>query len=182
RLGDRAAARNDVRLGADPGGLRGARLAGVRVPARPRGARRGLSGGRFRRRRGGPCPLRPRRERAADPAGGAGDPPRSAGARRRPALSTTADAPLRANVRLLGDLLGQVLVEQEGEWLLELEERIRLSARDARDGDEAAFAQLGETVAALPLERQALVLRAFAVYFQLANIAEQHHRLLRRRQ
>ena len=97
-------------------------------------------------------------------------------------MSVTADAPLRANVRLLGDLLGEVLVEQEGEWLLELEERIRLSARDARDGDEAAFAQLGETVAALPLERQALVLRAFAVYFQLANIAEQHHRLRRRRQ
>ena len=37
-------------------------------------------------------------------------------------------------------------------------------------------------VAALPLERQADVLRAFALYFQLANLAEQHHRLRRRRQ
>jgi phosphoenolpyruvate carboxylase len=37
-------------------------------------------------------------------------------------------------------------------------------------------------VAGLALERQALVLRAFAVYFQLVNLAEQHHRLRRRRQ
>jgi len=37
-------------------------------------------------------------------------------------------------------------------------------------------------VAALPLARQADVLRAFSLYFQLANLAEQHHRLRRRRQ
>jgi phosphoenolpyruvate carboxylase len=94
----------------------------------------------------------------------------------------SADSALRANIRLLGDLLGQVLVEQEGGSLLELVERIRQLARDARAGDDAAFAELGRAVAVLPLELQALVLRAFALYFQLANIAEQHHRLRRRRQ
>src|SRR5919205_900953 len=94
----------------------------------------------------------------------------------------SADSPLRANVRLLGGLLGDVLVEQHGEWLLELVERIRRLARAGRDGDRDAAAQLTAVVADLPLEQQALVLRAFALYFQLANIAEQHHRLRRLRQ
>ena len=94
----------------------------------------------------------------------------------------SADSALRANVRLLGELLGSVLVEQEGEWLLEQEERVRALSRAGREGDAAAAAELTTAVAALPLEQQALVLRAFALYFQLANIAEQHHRLRRRRQ
>jgi phosphoenolpyruvate carboxylase len=90
------------------------------------------------------------------------------------------DAQLRANVRLLGDVLGQVLVEQAGEELLELEEEIRGLARDAREtGDRA---ELTEIIRALDLEQQSAVLRAFSIFFQLANIAEQHHRLRRRRQ
>ena len=92
----------------------------------------------------------------------------------------SADSALRANVRLLGDLLGRVLVEQEGEGLLDDEERIRALARDARTtGSRAA---LGDAVAALGLERQAAVQRSFALFFQLVNIAEQHHRIRRRRE
>src|SRR5438067_20898 len=89
------------------------------------------------------------------------------------------DAPLRRDVRLLGDLLGRVLVEQEGEPLLDDVERIRGLARAARRGADQD--ELTAAVAALPLERQASVLRAFATYFQLANVAEQQHRIRRRR-
>jgi phosphoenolpyruvate carboxylase len=89
------------------------------------------------------------------------------------------DAPLRRDVRLLGDLLGRVLVEQEGELLLDDVERIRGLARAARQGADQG--ELTAAVAALPLERQASVLRAFATYFQLANVAEQQHRIRRRR-
>jgi phosphoenolpyruvate carboxylase len=92
---------------------------------------------------------------------------------------TPADAPLRRDVRLLGDLLGRVLVEQEGEDLLADVERVRALAREARAG--APLDELRAAVGALPLARQASVLRAFAVYFQLANVAEQHHRVRRRR-
>ncbi len=91
-----------------------------------------------------------------------------------------ADAPLRRDVRLLGAVLGRVLVEQEGEQMLEAEERIRLRAREARaTGDVEA---VRDTVRMLSPGDQAKVLRAFGLYFQLANIAEQHHRLRRRRQ
>ena len=89
-------------------------------------------------------------------------------------------APLRRDVRLLGTILGSVLVEQEGQWLLDLVETIRRSARTARS--------TGPTHVATPLadsgdpQAQTLVLRAFGLYFQLANLAEQHHRLRRRRE
>ncbi len=89
------------------------------------------------------------------------------------------DAGLRSNVRLLGDLLGTVLVEQEGEWLLELEERVRALARAGREEGAVAAAELRRVSATLSLDQQALVLRAFALFFQLSNIAEQHHRLRR---
>src|SRR2546422_1345074 len=89
------------------------------------------------------------------------------------------DAPLRRDVRLLGDILGRVLVEQEDEALLADVERVRALARAARDG--ATGDDLAAAVGALPLERQASVLRAFAAYFQLANVAEQQHRIRRHR-
>ncbi len=91
-----------------------------------------------------------------------------------------ADAPLRRDVRLLGDLLGRVLVEQEDATLLADVERVRALAREARGG--APLDELRAAVAALPVDRQASVLRAFAVYFQLANVAEQQHRVRRRRE
>src|SRR5213082_958274 len=87
-----------------------------------------------------------------------------------------ADAPLRRDVRLLGG----VLVEQEDESLLEDVERVRALARAARAGEP--HEELHAAVAGLPLERQASVLRAFALYFQLANVAEQQHRIRRLRE
>jgi phosphoenolpyruvate carboxylase len=91
-----------------------------------------------------------------------------------------ADAPLRRDVRLLGDLLGRVLVEQEDEMLLEAVEHVRRLAREARGG--APLDELRTALEQLPLGRQAGVLRAFALYFQLTNVAEQHHRVRRRRE
>jgi phosphoenolpyruvate carboxylase len=93
----------------------------------------------------------------------------------------TGERALRANVRLLGDLLGRVLVEQEGQEFLELEERIRALARRVRRGSRRPE-ELATAVRGLGVAEQGSVLRAFALFFQLANIAEQHHRLRRRRE
>ncbi|MEV8309671.1 phosphoenolpyruvate carboxylase [Streptomyces flavidovirens] len=78
-------------------------------------------------------------------------------------------AELRADIRRLGDLLGETLVRQEGPELLELVERVRALTRT--DG-EAAAELLGDT----DLETAARLVRAFSTYFHLANVTEQVHR------
>jgi phosphoenolpyruvate carboxylase len=99
------------------------------------------------------------------------------------AAPDASEAPLRRDVRHLGTVLGHVLVEQAGQGLLDDVERIRLLSREARaSGAASKREELTRVVADLDLDGQALVLRAFGVYFQLANLAEQHHRLRRRRE
>ena len=87
--------------------------------------------------------------------------------------STLVEAGLRAEIRLLGQLLGETLREHEGLPLYELEESIRLRTKALRQqydaADEAGLvAELGQ----LPLEDAARLVRAFATYFQLVNLAE----------
>jgi phosphoenolpyruvate carboxylase len=88
-----------------------------------------------------------------------------------------ADAALRADIRRLGNLLGQTLVRQEGQPLLDLVEEVRALVRT---DPERAAARL----AALEVTTGTKLARAFSTYFHLANITEQVHRareLVRRR-
>ena len=73
------------------------------------------------------------------------------------------DALLRSDVRKLGDLLGQSLVRQEGQELLDLVESVR------KDGGT-------ELLENLSVEDSVQLVRAFSTYFHLANVAEQVHR------
>jgi len=50
-------------------------------------------------------------------------------------------------IRVLGDLLGQTIVQQEGLEMLELEEKIRGLAKSGRGGSEAALSELRKVVA-----------------------------------
>ncbi len=92
---------------------------------------------------------------------------------------------LRRDVRLLGNILGQVLKEQEGEELFQKEEEIRLLARAWRaTGDDATFQRLAEVCETLAADEIRPILKAFTTYFHLVNLAEEHHRVrvLRRRE
>ena len=93
------------------------------------------------------------------------------------------DEPLRRDINLLGRVLGQVLLEQEGKVLFDAVEKIRLLCKRLRfDYDPAQEEQLKRSIeASSPRELQSIV-RAFSVYFQLVNIAERYHRVRRRRQ
>ena len=90
--------------------------------------------------------------------------------------------PLRSDVRFLGELLGQVLIHQEGRAFFDEEERIRrLAIRVRRHARAADAARLHRLLEQLPLPVAEKIIRAFSVYFQLVNIAEETHRVRRKR-
>ncbi|PFG19994.1 phosphoenolpyruvate carboxylase [Serinibacter salmoneus] len=85
-------------------------------------------------------------------------------------------APLRRDVRLLGELLGRVLAESGDEGLLDDVEALRSLTIEAYGGSEDALAQAEEFVAGLSDKRAADMARAFTCYFHLVNLAEEYHR------
>ena len=86
-------------------------------------------------------------------------------------IAEDGDSALRADVRQLGDLLGETLVRQEGEALLELVEKVRKVTREAK-----AISDGAQLLSKVDIETSITLARAFSNYFQLANIAEQMHR------
>jgi phosphoenolpyruvate carboxylase len=89
---------------------------------------------------------------------------------------------LRDDVRLLGDLFGDALRSLEGEALFQLVEDARALAKRAHASDPSAFQELADRLSDLPLVSAVPIARAFAQFLTLANIAEQHHRIRRRRE
>ena len=109
------------------------------------------------------------------------------------------DAPLRHDIRMLGDALGQAIRQHGGEEVFDAVERLRNACRRLRAcKDDLLYApkkdreSLLAEIAALNREITKIVdgcdlpttidvIRAFTVYFHLVNSAEQHHRSRRRR-
>jgi phosphoenolpyruvate carboxylase len=98
-------------------------------------------------------------------------------------VSTPGDPhePLRRDVSMLGEMLGGTLRAREGDGLFETVERIRRIAKAARQQGAHAVPMLEKTLRDLPLEMAVPVARAFSHFLTLANVAEQHHRVRRRR-
>ncbi|MCB9452361.1 MAG: phosphoenolpyruvate carboxylase [Anaerolineaceae bacterium] len=91
---------------------------------------------------------------------------------------------LSADIRLLGNLLGQIIREQHGDIAFDLVEQIRAMARERRSNQPGATTRLTETIGRLSLESRRVLVKAFSNYFQLINIAEDQERIrvLRRRE
>jgi phosphoenolpyruvate carboxylase len=90
---------------------------------------------------------------------------------------------LRDDVRLLGELVGDVLREQGGTDLFEDVEHLRTTAIEL-ESTHASDQTLLEWAEQRSTTRLLQLVRAFSAYFHLINLAEQHHRVrtLRARQ
>ena len=91
-------------------------------------------------------------------------------------------APLREDVRLLGNLLGETLKEQAGQDLFNQVEQIRALSKGARDGQVEAERELEKLLSSLDDEEILPLTRAFTHFLNFSNIAEQYHVVRSRRQ
>ncbi|MES2791922.1 MAG: phosphoenolpyruvate carboxylase [Planctomycetota bacterium] len=85
---------------------------------------------------------------------------------------------LSGDIRRLGDLLGQALRRVAGEGAFQIVEEIRASAKALRTNPTVQQArQLRDRLSELPLEDLRTLIRAFTIYFDLVNLAEQRARV-----
>src|SRR5262252_6023708 len=99
------------------------------------------------------------------------------------------EAPLRRDVRSLGRLLGEVLKEQVGVEFFNAVEELRLlliehreaGARPAATNKNHLMDRAQQIVSSLSIVDAHRMAKAFAIYFELTNLAETNHRKRRRR-
>jgi phosphoenolpyruvate carboxylase len=99
---------------------------------------------------------------------------------RRDIVFAPHDAPLREDVHELGQLVGEMLAEQNGDVFFERVEAIRTAAIRRRESG-AGVESLGKVLAGCEPGVAAMLARAFAAWFEVVNIAERVHRIRRRR-
>jgi len=114
------------------------------------------------------------------------------GARLAELIASTEDRakehPLRRDVRSLGTLLGRVLTEQAGAATFQNVEQLRrllIQARVSSSGHtevpNGEMKQARSLVEGLSIQEAYWITKAFAIYFELTNLAETNHRKRRRR-
>ena len=96
------------------------------------------------------------------------------------------EAPLRRDVRSLGRLLGAVLKEQAGAALFDAVEELRSLTSARRESSDKArrkelMSRAESVVGRASVEEAYRLTKAFAIYFELTNLAETNHRKRRRR-
>lgn len=95
-------------------------------------------------------------------------------------VMTTLHEDLRDDVRMLGEYLGQTIATHKGQDFLDTIETIRKLSKAGRSSGQPADDELLETLSQLNDDELLPVARAFTQFLNLANIAEEHHRVRRR--
>lgn len=97
--------------------------------------------------------------------------------------TASSDEQLRARVKLLGNLLGNVLLSQAGSKVYDSVEKLRLGFIELhKEDDEAKRAQMMSMIESLDAKTLSQVVRAFSTYFSLVNIAEEASQHQQRRE
>ncbi len=84
---------------------------------------------------------------------------------------------LRSDIRRMGAQLGDTIQRNVSVEFFQLVEKVRGLARQTRDGDSDARAELEAVVEKADEIESILLVRAFTIYFHLANVAEQVNRV-----
>ncbi len=115
---------------------------------------------------------------SSTPKGNSSDKPKLAGL-----LNTaTTDKQLRAKVKLLGRLLGNVLLSNAGPKVYDAVEKLRVGFIELhKKEDSEKRARLMALIESLDEETLTQVVRAFSTYFSLVNVAEEASQLQQRR-
>ena len=115
---------------------------------------------------------------SSTPKGNSSDKPKLAGL-----LNTaTTDKQLRAKVKLLGRLLGNVLLSNAGPEVYDAVEKLRVGFIELhKNEDSDKRARLMALIESLDEETLTQVVRAFSTYFSLVNVAEEASQLQQRR-
>jgi phosphoenolpyruvate carboxylase len=92
------------------------------------------------------------------------------------------DERLRSNIRQLGFLLGEVLIEQEGRPLYENVEKLRALTKELRlKGNSSVKNRIRRIVKSLGLKESYNIIKAFSIYFILVNAADEVNSIVKRK-
>lgn len=86
---------------------------------------------------------------------------------------------LSQTIRMLGDILGEVIIEQAGRNVFHQEETIRLLAKNYRENnaDWKISKDLTELITGLSQEERTAIIRSFSIFFQLVRVAEERYNI-----
>jgi phosphoenolpyruvate carboxylase len=92
------------------------------------------------------------------------------------------DQRLRSNIRQLGILLGEVLIEQEGRDLFEKVETLRALTKELRlNSSQSVYKKIKSIVNKLDLKKSYNIIKAFSIYFILVNAADEINNIIKQK-